>query len=117
MITQCRRLQPRLVRKQKHKGIDPSTVLALFTAENTADGVFKPEKRISLKTTSPAGASGIGQIMPATLAGLKSQGWLDKNTDYGTLAGQVKAMVAAVKQTQKAVQHQRSCTHSYWIQR
>ena len=83
------------------QGIDPSTVLALFTAENTADGVFKPEKRISLKTTSPAGASGIGQIMPATLAGLKSQGWLDKNTDYGTLAGQVKAMVAAVKQTQK----------------
>lgn len=83
------------------QGIDPSTVLALFTAENTADGVFKPQKRIALNTTSPAGASGIGQIMPATLAGLKSQGWLDKNTDYGTLAGQVKAMVAAVKQTQK----------------
>ena len=83
------------------QGVDPSTVLALFTAENTADGVFKPEKRISLKTTSPAGASGIGQIMPATLAGLKAQGWLDKNTDYGTLDGQIKAMVAAVKQTQK----------------
>lgn len=82
----------------RKQGIDPKTALAIITAENTADGVFKPEARVSLGTTSNKGAVGIGQVMPATLQGLKDKGFLPADHDYGTPQGQIAASVAALKE-------------------
>ena len=82
----------------RKQGVDAKTALAFITAENTADGVFKPEARVSLGTTSNKGAMGIGQVMPATLQGLKDKGFLPVDTDYGTPQGQIAASVAAIKE-------------------
>ncbi|TXH10782.1 MAG: lytic transglycosylase domain-containing protein [Spirochaetes bacterium] len=90
----------RLQEEAKAQGISPDLAVALFIAENTGSGEFDPNRRVSLGTTSPKGARGIGQIMPDTLAGLKRQGYLPENLDYSTLEGQVKATVAAIKEKQ-----------------
>ena len=86
----------------KRQGIDPAMARALVIAENSSnEGEFNPDRRIALATTSPAGAYGIGQVMPATLEGLKKQGYVSPDVDINSLGGQVSAMVGAIKEKLK----------------
>jgi len=89
-----------LADEANRQGVDPKTALAIFTAENTDDGMFKADKRVNLGTTSNKGATGIGQVMPATAAGLKKSGYLADNVDLNTLQGQAMASVAAIRELQ-----------------
>lgn len=89
-----------LAEEANRQKVDPRTALAIFTAENTDDGMFKADKRISLGTTSNKGAAGIGQVMPATAKGLKEKGYLAADVDLNTLQGQAMASVAAIRELQ-----------------
>lgn len=89
-----------LAEEANRQKVDPRTALAIFTAENTDDGMFKADKRISLGTTNNKGAAGIGQVMPATAKGLKEKGYLAADVDLNTLRGQAMASVAAIRELQ-----------------
>lgn len=89
-----------LAEEANRQKVDPRTALAIFTAENTDDGMFKADKRVSLGTTSNKGAVGIGQVMPATAKGLKEKGYLAADVDLNTLQGQAMASVAAIRELQ-----------------
>jgi hypothetical protein len=82
------------------QGVNPLLAQAIVIAENSADGRYDPNRILDLQTRSPAGAVGVGQIMPATLEGLKRLRYLPDDIDYNTLEGQVKALVAAIREKQ-----------------
>lgn len=86
------------------QGIDPKIALGIFLSENTSDGVPKPDKMVSLttqginqETGKPSGALGLFQVVNTTLNNLRAQGKIPADLDYGTLSGQIKAGIAAVK--------------------
>lgn len=82
----------------KKQGVDPAIARAIIIAENTSDGAFRPEQLVSLRTVSPAGASGVGQTMPATVQGLIKQGYIPRDINLASLPGQIKASVAAIRE-------------------
>lgn len=95
-------LIPLVEEEARRMGVDPAMARAILIAENSSnEGEFNPDRRIALATTSPAGAYGIGQVMPATFEGLKRQGYLSPDADLNSLSGQVSAMVAAIKEKTK----------------
>lgn len=85
-----------LEQEARAAGVDPQFARAVLIAENTGDGIFKPDQQISLKTTSPAGAQGVGQVMPATGASLQRMGLVASTGN--PLLDQVRTMVAAIKE-------------------
>lgn len=87
-------------KEAKVQGVDPQTAVAIFVAENSDKGALVPNRRISTKTTSRMGATGVGQVMPAQAQGLIKQGYLPKDIDLSSVEGQVKASVAAIKELQ-----------------
>ena len=88
-----------LVRKEAAKqGVDPETAFSILVAENTADGVFKPDKMIDLGVKSPVGATGVMQVMPNTFSALQRQGFVDANHTLDTLEGQIAGGVGAIKE-------------------
>lgn len=98
---------PLIAAEAERQGVDPKLAIAHFVAENTSDGVLKPEKQVSLNTQGigpngkPSGAVGLFQVVGQTLKGLRDQGYIPANLNYATLEGQVQAGVAAVKESQK----------------
>lgn len=81
-------------------GVDPEVAFAMFVAENSKAGEWNPLRKVRLDTMSPAGARGIMQVMPATLEGLKRQGYLTPDNRMQTLQEQVDAGLAAIKAAQ-----------------
>lgn len=82
------------------QGVDPKFTSSILAAENTSDGTIT-DKLVSLGTTSGKGATGIGQVMPATAKGLITQGYLSKDVDLASRDGQIQLMVAALKEKQR----------------
>jgi len=80
-------------------GVDPSTAKALLTAENTGSGSTTSRSTYSGAAVSPAGASGLFQVMPKTAEGLRQAGLLpaDWKHDPTNLGSQVSAGLAAIK--------------------
>lgn len=88
-----------LEQEARAMGIDPEKAKALLAAENTADGVLDPNAMLNLRTTSPMGASGVGQVMPATQRSLIDKG-LVKLTG-NPLLDQVRSMLAVMKDNEQ----------------
>lgn len=82
-------------------GLNPALAKSLLIAENSAAGEFNPDKLVPLSTTSPKGAYGVGQVMPATRDGLIRNGYLPAGFKDDTLQSQVQAMVAVMKEQTK----------------
>jgi len=82
-------------------GLDPRYARAILAAENTGSGKFNPSQKISVATTSPKGALGLTQIMPATWNGLVAQGYLSDKANPQTLEGQIAGTVAVLKEKTK----------------
>lgn len=80
-------------------GVNPLYAKALAVAENTADGKASSKSSWSGAATSPMGAQGIMQVMPATARGLQKAGFLpaDWKYDPANLSSQVSAGLAAMK--------------------
>jgi hypothetical protein len=98
-------LIPLIEAEAKRQGVDPALALAIFSAENSSDGVLRPDRQVSLTTQGitpgtgkPSGALGLFQVVPTTLRGLAKTGYIPPNLDYSTLTGQIQAGVAAVKE-------------------
>jgi len=84
----------------KH-GIDPKLARAILIAENSDTGEWHPTRDVGVTTTSPKGAYGIGQVMPATQAGLRKQGFLPTDHNGESIQGQVQALVATLKEQER----------------
>lgn len=82
-------------------GLDPRYARAILAAENTGSGKFNPNQKIRVDTTSPKGALGLTQIMPATWQGLVAQGYLSDKANPQTLEGQIAGTVAVLKEKTK----------------
>lgn len=83
-------------REAEEQGVDPNVAVSIFRSENGG------KKQVDTMTTSPMGAMGIMQVMPATLQGLIKKGFLQQNIDYASPQGQIKAGVAAIKERMAA---------------
>jgi hypothetical protein len=98
-------LLPLIDEEAKRQGVDPALVRAIFVAENSSDGVLRPDRQVALgtqgitpETGKPSGALGLFQVVPTTLRGLIKQGYVPPTINYSTLQGQIEAGVAAVKE-------------------
>jgi hypothetical protein len=98
-------LLPLIDEEAKKQGVDPALVRAIFVAENSSDGVLRPDRQVALgtqgitpETGKPSGALGLFQVVPTTLRGLMRNGYIPQTLNYGTLQGQIEAGVAAVKE-------------------
>ena len=93
-------LANRVRQEAARQGIDPETAVAALIAENTADGKFDPDRKISTKTTSHRGAIGALQVMPGTFEALKKQGFVAAHHTLDNIEGQIAGGVAALKEIQ-----------------
>jgi hypothetical protein len=89
-------IEQELEREAREQGVNPKVARAILRAENGG------ARSIDTETTSPAGAVGILQVMPDTLAGLRRLGFIPQDLDYSTPQGQIKAGVAAIKERMSA---------------
>lgn len=80
-------------------GIDPMWAKALVVAENTGSGSTTGKTTYSGAATSPVGARGLMQVMPATARGLQQAGLLPATWthDPTNLGSQISAGLAAMK--------------------
>lgn len=81
-------------------GVNPRNAKAIVIAENTGSGSMSGKTRYDGSATSPVGASGIMQVMPATARGLQQAGFLPASWkhDPEDLPSQVAAGLAAMKE-------------------
>lgn len=81
-------------------GVNPRTAKAIAVAENTGSGSLRSKTSYRGDAVSPAGASGVMQVMPATARGLQQAGFLpaDWKHDPTNLSSQVQAGLAALKE-------------------
>jgi hypothetical protein len=89
-------IEQQLEKEAREQGVDPKVARAILHAENGG------ARSIDTETTSPAGAVGIMQVTPSTLAGLRRLGFIPQDLDYSTPQGQIKAGVAAIKERMAA---------------
>lgn len=88
----------------KNYGIDPRTARNILLAENFNESaipdVLKNPDKYSLKAnrTSPKGARGVMQVMPATLDNLKAQGHAWSDTDHSSWESQIDMGLAALRE-------------------
>lgn len=80
------------------QGLPPEMARAIFGAENFKGGVIDPNGSARTDLVSPKGATGLMQVMPATLRALQNQGRLPAELDMSKPDSQIKAGVAAAKE-------------------
>lgn len=90
-------LLPQVEAEAVRQGVDPVLAQSILIAENMGQQ-YDPNKMVSAGTVSPKGATGVMQVMPATLRALIAQGYADANTDLSTVDGGIHAGVAALKE-------------------
>lgn len=83
------------------RGLDPRYARAILASENTGSGIYNPSQKLKLNTTSPAGALGVTQIMPATWKGLVAQGFLSPTANPNTLEGQIEGTAAVLAEKKR----------------
>lgn len=81
-----------LLRKEAQaNGVNPDVAAAMLRLENGGRTV------LDTTTTSPKGARGVTQVIDSTFQSLVQSGQLAPDTDMSSLAGQIKAGIAALK--------------------
>jgi hypothetical protein len=84
-------------------GVNPNIAKSIIVAENTGSGSTKVKTTYSGDAVSSAGAMGVGQVMPATAAGLQKAGFLPSTWkhDPENLGSQIQATLAAMAEKQQ----------------
>ena len=89
----------------KKYGVDPETAKQILLAENIGRDPTTKQYRIpstlDTEKSSPAGATGLMQVMPATHKNLIAQGYLPADHSMDTWDAQLNAGLAALKAMQK----------------
>lgn len=81
-------------------GVDPDTAVRMFYAENVGKGNKLPTS-VSTKTTSPAGAVGLMQVLPKTLQNIIKQGYISQERANDGWRGQLNQGLASIAAMQK----------------